>query len=85
VGALREPDAAAVDALARLQLVAGRLGGRIQLRNASPELQELLRFMGLGDALPCEGGLRLGPKRQTEEREQSRGVEEERELDDPAA
>jgi hypothetical protein len=85
VGALGEQDAAAIDALARLQLVARRLGGRVRLRNASPELQELLRFMGLDEALPCEGRLRRGPKRQTEKREQARGIEEEGELDDPAA
>jgi ABC-type transporter Mla MlaB component len=47
-------DVATVDALARLQLLAKRLGGRIQLRNASTELLELVAFMGLADVLPEE-------------------------------
>ncbi|MEA2608216.1 MAG: hypothetical protein QOJ75_459 [Chloroflexota bacterium] len=51
VGALR-PDAAAVDALARLQLTARRLGCEVWLSHASGELQELLGLMGLQAALP---------------------------------
>ena len=47
VGALVRPDAAAVEALARLQLVALRRGSRIRLWDASPELCELIDFMGL--------------------------------------
>ena len=47
-----EPDAVTVDALARLQLAARRYGCRVHLRNASPELHELVRFMGLSDVLP---------------------------------
>lgn len=76
VGALA-PDAVAVDALARLQLTARRLGLEIRLRHASSELQELLAFVGLRDVLRVEAG------GQAEEREQRVGVEEERELDDP--
>ena len=45
-------DAAAVEALARLQLVARRAGCELRLRNASPELRELVAFMGLRDVLP---------------------------------
>jgi len=41
-----------VDALARLQLVAGRLGFTLRLRGASAELLELIWFMGLADVLP---------------------------------
>ena len=55
VGAL-VPDAAAIDALARLQLHARRLGAEIRLRHASRELQELLDFAGLGDVLRVEAG-----------------------------
>jgi hypothetical protein len=77
VGALA-PDAVAVDTLARLQLTARRLGLEIRLRHASKELQELLAFVGLDDALRVEAG------GQAEKREQRLGVEEERELDDPA-
>jgi ABC-type transporter Mla MlaB component len=47
-----EPDAVAVDALARLQLGATRHGCRVRLRGASPELGALVEFMGLGDVLP---------------------------------
>jgi ABC-type transporter Mla MlaB component len=40
-------DAVAVEALARLQLGARRRGSTIRLRNATPELIELVSFMGL--------------------------------------
>lgn len=46
-----EPDALTVDALARLQLTAGRHGCRVRLRNASDELRDLVAFMGLRDVL----------------------------------
>ena len=46
-----EPDAVTVDALARLQLAAARLGCRVRLRNASPSLCGLVAFMGLSDVL----------------------------------
>ena len=62
VGALA-PDAAAVDALARLQLTARRLGCEIRLRDASVDLQDLLDFVGLRDVL------RVEPGGQAEERE----------------
>ena len=47
-----DPDAVTIDALARLQLAARRHGCHVRLRNASPELLELLDFMGLTDVLP---------------------------------
>src|SRR5262245_4412043 len=47
-----EPDAVTVEALARLQLGARRLGCQVRLLNASPELVELVAFMGLEDVLP---------------------------------
>ncbi len=46
-----EPDAVTVDALARLELAARRLGCRVRLANASDELRELIAFMGLRDVL----------------------------------
>ena len=52
-----EPDAVTVDALCRLQVGARRLGCHVRLRNASPELRELVAFMGLTDVLPEESGL----------------------------
>jgi ABC-type transporter Mla MlaB component len=45
-------DAVTVDALARLQLAARRTGCTIRLRHASPELRELVAFMGLNEVLP---------------------------------
>jgi ABC-type transporter Mla MlaB component len=47
-----EPNAVTVDALARLQLAARRHGCKVYLREASPELLELLDFLGLADVLP---------------------------------
>jgi hypothetical protein len=78
VGAL-PPDAAAVEALARLQLAARRIGLEIQLCRASNELRDLLAFCGLDAVLRVEAG------GQAEEREDRLGAEEERELDDPSA
>ncbi len=51
VGALVDADAVTIDALARLQLSARRLGLPIRLLHASSELQELLAFTGLGDVV----------------------------------
>jgi hypothetical protein len=48
------PDAAAIDALARLQLTAKRLGLELRLRHASTELEDLLAFAGLRDVLRVE-------------------------------
>ena len=45
------PDAATVEALARLQLAARRLGCQVRLRNASTPLLELVEFMGLSNVL----------------------------------
>ncbi len=44
-------DAVTVEALARLQLAARRHNCRVRLRHASPELLELVDFMGLQDVL----------------------------------
>jgi ABC-type transporter Mla MlaB component len=75
--ALVRPDAATVDALARLQLIARRSGRGICLRDACGALLELLALMGLSDVVPCSPGLPLQPGRKAEEREQARGVQEE--------
>jgi hypothetical protein len=72
------PTLVSVDALARLQLAARRRGRELVLRHASRELAELIALAGLADAL------RLEPGGQPEEREEPLGVEEERQLDDPA-
>jgi hypothetical protein len=77
VGAVA-PDVHTIDALARLQLAARRLGMEVLLRHASRELQELVDFAGLRDVL------RVEMQGQAEQGEERVGVEEERELDDPA-
>ena len=77
VAALTHPDAGTVEALARLQLTARRLGRRVRLRDPSRELRELLDLFGLADVL------RVEPGRQPEEREQPLGVEERVEMGDP--
>jgi anti-anti-sigma regulatory factor len=74
-----EADAAAVDALARLQLAARRVGAELRLCHASAELRCLLVFCGLDEVLGLE------PERQPEERKERLGVEEEGELPNPAA
>ena len=80
VGALTRIDASTVDALARLQLTARRLGRRVRLRNAPPRLRELLAFFGLSDAVPL-----VEPVGEPEQREHPRRVEERVEPDDPTA
>lgn len=77
VGALVDPDAATIDAVARLQLTARRLGRQVRLRDACGELLELIALVGLGDVVPLWAPLRLEPRGEAEEREQARGVEEE--------
>jgi hypothetical protein len=51
-----KPDAATVEALARLQLAARRYGSALLLRNAAPELLELVALMGLESVLAPEPG-----------------------------
>lgn len=51
-GAVRKPDLAVVDVVARLQLVAGRRGHRLRLVRAGGELRELLVLAGLDEVVP---------------------------------
>jgi ABC-type transporter Mla MlaB component len=74
-------DCVTVEALCRLQLAARRQGCTVALRHASSELLDLVAFMGLEEVLPGSGVESGG---QAEEREKRFGVEEERELPDPA-
>jgi ABC-type transporter Mla MlaB component len=53
VAAVIGPDAVAVDALARFQLTARRLGCRVLVRHAGDDLRNLVALMGLSDILPC--------------------------------
>lgn len=82
VGALDDPDAATVDALARLQLTARRHGRRVALRHARRALQDLLALAGLCHVLPIRAGSALEVGGQAEQGEQA-GVEERRHPDDP--
>lgn len=66
-------DLGTVDALARLRLAGKRLGFEVRL-TPTEELLELLELLGLVDVLW-----------QPEQREEPFGVQEERELGDPAA
>ena len=84
VGSVVDPDAVTIDALARLQLTARRLGRRIQFHQACGELLDLLGFVGLSDVLGVDAALPLHLGGQAEEREQARGVQEEADAGDPA-
>lgn len=78
------PDLAVVDALARLQLVARRLGGSIRLRDPPAELGELLDLVGLADVVGVAPAvLALQPGGQAEGGEQL-GVEEVVDAGDPS-
>ena len=85
VAAAADPDLVTVELLARLQLVARRLGRQVRLSRAPAGLVELLAFLGLDEVLQSRNGSRLQPERQSEEREQALRVEERGEIDDPAA
>ncbi|MGH2674510.1 MAG: STAS domain-containing protein [Actinomycetota bacterium] len=82
VAALDRPDAETVEVLARLQLAARRSGCRVRLRHACGELRDLLELMGLSEVVPCSD---LETRREIEQREPPRGVEEERDPFDPVA
>jgi len=82
VSELVDPDAVTVDALARMQLTARRIGRKVRFRNACDELQDLLALIGLSDAVPCGPGLPLESWGETEEREKGPRIEEERDPGD---
>lgn len=77
VGALREPDLGSVDALARVQLTAQRLGCRVRLDGATQGLRELLALVGLREVVPCEAASDLQARGEAEGREEARGIQEE--------
>ncbi|MCU1464902.1 MAG: hypothetical protein JWM72_830 [Actinomycetia bacterium] len=82
VSRITEPDECALDALARLQLTARRLGAIIHLHNATPALADLIELAGLADVLIVESGVEVD--RQIEEREEIRVDEEVHPRDDSA-
>ena len=83
VEGLECPDLAVVDALARLQLAARRLGYSIGLRNASAELRGLLDLVGLADVVRDAAALPLEARWEAEGGKQLR-VEEVVQPGDPA-
>jgi anti-anti-sigma regulatory factor len=74
VGRVIQPNAATVDGVCRVRVAARRLGCPLRLRNASPELLDLLDLMGLCDV--DERSVREGSG-QAEQREHARRIEEE--------
>ena len=58
-----EPDATVIDALARIQLTARRLGRSIELRHARPQIRDLVRLAGLAGVLSVSGDLPIDPRR----------------------
>ena len=85
VGGLTDPDAAAIDVLARLQLMARRRGGEIRLVHAGAHLRELLDLAGLLDVVSHCGRPGFEAGRKVEQGEQTGGVQEETDPDDPIA
>jgi hypothetical protein len=77
-----KPDAGTIDGLARLQLAVRRDGQELRLTGAQPFLLELLDLCGLAEVLKARPLVEAGG--QTEEREQLGGIQEERDLPDPA-
>jgi len=77
-GAITGADEAVLDALARLQLTARRIGGSIALVNARPELVDLLHLVGLAAEL-----LGVEVDGEAEEREEV-GIDEEVDTGDHA-
>lgn len=69
VADVAHPDVVTVGALARLRMTARRHGWGLVISGAGPDLLELVRLVGLTDALPQAG-------RQSEQREEAGGVEE---------
>ncbi len=54
VGAIGDPDAVTVEALARMQLTATRLGSAIVLRDPCADLARLLDLCGMAAVVPLE-------------------------------
>lgn len=84
VGAIIEPDAAVLAALARLRLTARRLDCPMEIHHVRPRLRELIAFAGLDDVLAVHRGFGAEPVRQAEQREQPGGLEEGGDPLDPA-
>jgi hypothetical protein len=85
VAAISNVDLTTVDDLARLELIARRLGIILELRGAPRELRELLDLAGLRDVVRCSDPLPVEVRGQAEQREEPRRVEEEADPGNPIA
>lgn len=65
-----------LDRIARLQLMARRVGLTIAVRDATGRVRDLIALCGLSDVLPVEDGSGVEMQRETEAREEI-GVDEE--------
>jgi ABC-type transporter Mla MlaB component len=83
VGAVTEADVGALEALARMQLAARRLGGNVRFQRVSDDMMRLLALVGLDEVLLAEFDGAGDPIGEAEEREQRGGVEEGVDLPDP--
>ena len=81
VAAVEDADVGTVDVLARMALTARRLGRRLEFERPRPELSELLELCGLGGST----GSGVEVVGQSEEREVTLCVEEERDPGDSIA
>jgi hypothetical protein len=63
VHTIPDPDLIALDALARLTLLARQLGGDVLLLDAAPKLEELLELAGLSGVIPCAAPSGGDPRR----------------------
>ena len=75
-GSIAEPTVSTIDQMARLQLDARRCGCKLELKDANPNLLDLIGFAGLSGVLCVEA------RRQAEQGKEPCRVEEERELGD---
>ncbi len=72
---------AVIDALARLRLAAKRCRAELKVVRAPRELVQLIEFVGLDGVIGC-GDVNVETRRQPEQREETSGVEEERDARD---
>ncbi len=82
---LGTPDDGTIEALARVQLTARRLGRDVRFRGAGAALREALELLGLRDVLDVGPASGVQTRRQAEQREQALGIQEEADPGDPAA
>jgi hypothetical protein len=83
VGSVADADVVAVEAFARMQLAARRLGGSVRFQRVSAEMVELLALVGLDNVLLADFGGTDELPGETEQGEQRGGIEERVDLADP--